>query len=49
MVSTDSGEGLSCNSEVLGNFSVFIVCRSLRHVQVGKENREVGKKIEENH
>lgn len=42
----DLREGLGCNSVVLGNFSVFIVSLSLRHVQVGKENRKVGKKIE---
>lgn len=44
MVSMDLREKLSSNSEVLGNFSMFIVCLSLSHVQVGKENRNVGKK-----
>lgn len=48
MVSMDSRARLSCNSVMLGNFSVFIVCLNLRHVQVGKENRKVGKKIQEN-
>lgn len=48
MVSLDAGGRLSCNSEALENFSVFIVRLSLRHVQVGKENREAGKTIQEN-
>jgi len=47
MVSMDSRERLSCNTVVLGIFSVFVVHLSLRHVHVGKENREVGKKIQE--
>lgn len=38
MMSMDSSERLSCNSEMLGNFFMFIVCLSPRHVQVGKES-----------
>lgn len=48
MVCLDSVGRLSCNSETLEFFSVFIICHSLRHVWVGKENREVGKKKQEN-
>lgn len=48
MVSMDLKERWSCNGVALGNFSVFIGCLSLRHVRVGKENRKVGKKIQEN-
>lgn len=47
LLSVDSRERLSCNSGMLGNFSMFIVCLSLRHVQVGRENRKVGKKTKQ--